>query len=112
MVRHTETADAESLQEFADYVNTRQGNFRAYVDDRRIHDGDDCVVVSTGSTSSPAKVLSIVQGAGWEVKDVRSDGDTFDVVAIPPEVGEWIFDVDAVQAADAGIDAAEDPRED
>jgi len=112
MVRHTEAADAESLQDFAEMLNDRTGNFRAYVDDRRIHDGDDCVVVSTGSTSSPGRVLSMIQGAGWEVKDVTSDADTYEVVAIPPEVGEWVFEVDAAYAADAGIDAATDPRDD
>jgi hypothetical protein len=111
MVR-TKTADDESLEQFADYVNARSGNFRARVDDRRIHDGTDCVVVSTGSTSRPTRVLSIVQGAGWQIKDVSSDGDTYDVVAVPPEVGEWVFDVDAAQAADFGIEAADDPLHD
>jgi len=112
MVRTTTAADEESLQDFADFVNTRTGNFRAFVDDRRIHDGDDCVVVSTGSTGNISKELAIVQGAGWSVKDVQSDGDTYEIVAIPPEVADWVFDVDAVQAADAGIEAADDPRDD
>jgi len=107
MVRTTIEADDESLETFADYVNDRPGNYRARVDDRRIHDGDDCVVVSTGSTSSPSKVLSIVQGAGWEVYDVESDGDTFDVVAIPPGVAEWVFEINVTRAAGHGIDAAE-----
>jgi hypothetical protein len=111
MVRHTDaddrTADAESLSDFAEYLNDRQGNFRAYVDDRNIHDGDDCVVVSTGTTGNVSTELAMVQGAGWSVDTVESDGDTYEVVAIPPETAEWVFDMESTLAENAGIDTAD-----